>query len=115
MEPGLRQCWKEQIRACQAPEDLTLGPCCDPGDAKGGCRAIDGPRPTTGKLMQGAIGKTAARQYGIDLRHSKGKAATTSRRAALKRGDAIAQIQNHPVAGSSRHSRVPMRSCGAST
>jgi hypothetical protein len=106
----LRKCGEKQVGTRHAPEDLTLRACRNTRDAKSRGGTIDCPRPAAGELVQRAIGKASARKYSVDLRNSKGKTAALACRAALQRGDALAQIGNDPFAGSSYRSRIPFRS-----
>jgi hypothetical protein len=60
--------------------------------------------------MNSAIGKASAGENGVYFRHSECQTIDGSRRTAFKRSDAVAQIGNHPLAGSSHRSRSPFRS-----
>ena len=70
-------------------------------------RSVYRTRSTTCEFVQGAVGETAARQDGIDLGHAERQTDPPLRRAALKRGDTLAQISQYMHAGSRHRSRNP--------
>jgi hypothetical protein len=106
METCLRKRREEEVGTDHTPEDLPLGPRGDSSNAESCRRTVDRPGSTAGKFVKRAIGKAAARQRCVDLGDPKGKTAGLFCRTALKGGDAVAQIGDYPVAGSSHRSRV---------
>ena len=65
-QAGLGQGGGEQILAGDAPEDLAAGPGRETGGEQGRGRAVDGPVPAAGDLMQGAQRQPAAGKAAIE-------------------------------------------------
>ena len=115
MQSHLSQRRKKQVRPCQAPDNRSRRSSRDAGGEQRGRRAIDRAGPATRDLMKRAVGKTAAGQGGIDLRHLKRQRTGFARGRALHRGDALSQLGYHPVSGSIHRSRTPAGSCWQAT
>jgi hypothetical protein len=90
MKTRLRQRREKQVWTRHAPKDLSLRSRSYPRHAEGGGSTIDRAGPATGKLVQGAIGQTAARKHCVYFGNPKSKAADLLRRTALKGGDTVA-------------------------
>ncbi len=102
MKARLRQCRKEQVRPRQAPDDLSIRPCRNPGNKQGDSRTVDDTRPTPGKLVQRAIGKAPAWKNGVDLRNSKRQIVCFTPGIPLQCSDAGTKIR-YDVLTRSRH------------
>jgi len=84
MQASLRESRKEQVRPHQAPNDLASCPRRDAGDKERSRSTIDDARSAASELMHRTMGKSPARQYGIDLRHTEGKTVPLPARAPLQ-------------------------------
>ncbi len=97
-EPRLCDRWREEIGACDAPENLTAGSGRDAGAEKSGRCAIDGAVAATSDLMQSAESQAAARESRIDVSDAKRQHLLCARRSTFDPLDRRAQrLDGGPV------------------
>lgn len=99
MQTRLRQGRKEQVRTCQAPDDLAFGASSDPGHKQSGGCPVDGAGPAAGTLVQRPIGQSAARKPLVDLRHAERQNASVAPTGAFEVRDLLAQAVEDGVWG----------------
>jgi hypothetical protein len=109
MEANLRERREEQVRARQAPDDMSFRPSGYSRCKQRCSRAIDGTGSATGEFVQRAISETASGENGVHLGHSERQAASHLRAVALDRGDALAQISKDSIANSRHRARESFR------
>ena len=84
MQASLRESRKEQVRPRQAPNDLASCARRNAGGKERRGSSVDDARSAASELMHRTMGKSPARQYGIDLRHTEGKTVPLPARAPLQ-------------------------------
>ncbi|GEM_PF-2528551 len=91
MKTRLRQGREEQVRTCQAPDDLAFGTGGNPAHEQGGRRPVDGAGPAAGAFVQRAIGQSTTRKPLVDLRDTERQNASAAPTGAFQVRDLLAQ------------------------
>lgn len=93
----------EQVLACHAPQDLSLGPGDDAGSKQSSSCAIDGAVPAPCNLMQRAHGQTSTGEVPIDDVDAKWQYRPLGSRASFEALYAFAELRDYGIFGGMGH------------
>lgn len=89
MKPGLRDCWDEEIPACDYPDHLPCGTRGYPGSEQRSCSSVDAVVAASGNFMQAAECKSSSWKLVVDRRHSERKDAARALCSSFDAGNAL--------------------------
>ncbi len=92
VETGLGECWRKQIRAGHAPQDLSARARRDAGGEENGGRSVQGAGSAASNLMQRGELETFAGKRVVDRRNAKWERRRIGARRRSDAGDVVSKL-----------------------